>query len=392
MLKGDLFDNITSMNQETPNVIPEKQEKPKSEFVSSDEGRVEKINEGTVLGTIAIIGVGVFAAKKFWDWKGEEIKKQVSPMVDEAIDKVLNNAKGKLFETISSTFQSGKKLDEKLISKSTDSAGKSEDKKVFEDGFSGLGVDAKVAAEGKKESIFNDIFLNKLQKQGERFGALADEDPVFAAEVNSLSLQNQEDIMSFVRSLDTDTRGKISLAFLSGNLQAAEEATDDIQEKTRPFEEVPLEKLNKDELYDLADKIVNDEEKRESSGGVIPRGHKLYDYLRIEIKNDLILREQGEETTIDSITAGFSAYKSARTEKLAGVIRSAVERYIQDNPEESRNFGFIREGQEEQPSEEIRNARKMDRMKEEYRRLLRERYTVQKVTLKIMADFIKYKK
>ncbi|MSR71577.1 MAG: hypothetical protein EXS50_02845 [Candidatus Taylorbacteria bacterium] len=369
------------MKPEQTQMNSEKQERPKTAFATSAERRVEEVDKGAVLGTLVLVGIGAFAVKKLWDWKGAEVKKQASPVVNEAIDRVLNKAKKRLFEAIDPAFQDGETSGEKPISKPEDANRKSGDKRVFEANFSGLGVDVQGAAEGKKEAVFNDTFLGKLQRQEERFGALADEDPAFAAEMNYLSLQSQEEIMSFVRNLDPDTRGKISLAFLSGNLEASEEAVTNINEKTRPFETVPLEGLGMDELYDLANKIVEAEDRK---GGK----HELYEYFRREIQIIPSLKQEGDEFIIDNITAGFSAHKSARSEELAEIIRSAVGKYAEDKPDGAKMLG-ITSG--ERAEQEV-DGSKPDRMKEEYRRLLKERYTVQKVTLKIMADFLRAKK
>ncbi len=380
------------MNNEKPQIKQENIEDRNKEFPSLSENRTEKFDEGAVLGTFVLAGIGAFAAKKFWDWKGDMIRKKAGPIADEAIDKVLNKAKSRFFQTVDESFLSANVVDKNIKPEPIVSNYTNKDKNVFESHISGLGIDTKGTATGKMENINNSAFFGKLQNMDERFGALADEDPAFAAEMSLISAESQEQIMSFVRDLDPDTRGKISLAFLSGNLEGAEEAVSDINEKTRIYEETSLEDLNKDELYDLASKIVEAEEKRESAGEIIPKGHKLSDYLRREISKDLVLREWGEESVIDDISAGFSYAKKSRTNELAGIIRSAVEKYTEENPEESENLGFIKKESNDNSTEEFEDKRKMEKIKEEYRRLLKERYTVQKATLKIMAEFLRVNK
>jgi hypothetical protein len=229
--------------------------------------------------------------------------------------------------------------------------------------------------------------LGKLETLGERFGALADEDPAFAAEVNALSIESQEEIMSFIRKLDPDTRGKISLAFLSGNIEAGEEAAGDIREKSKSYEYISAEKMTKDEVYDLVKKNIDREENLIRVGSVIPQGHRLYDYLRRSTRDDPEFRDYGEDSMVDNV--GYGAFNpGARNDKYLGLIVDSITKFAEENPSEAKMLG-VASG--EQVEQEASNP-KPDRMKEEYKRLLKERYTVQKVTLKIMADFLRAKK
>jgi hypothetical protein len=66
------------MNQENPQMNPEELEALRKQFPSLSEHRAEKVDEGAVLGTLVLVGIGAFAAKKFWDWKGGEIEKRLA--------------------------------------------------------------------------------------------------------------------------------------------------------------------------------------------------------------------------------------------------------------------------------------------------------------------------
>jgi hypothetical protein len=66
------------MNQEKPQMNPEELEALRKQFPSLGEQRAEKVDESAVLGTLALVGIGAFAVKKFWGWKGGEIERRAS--------------------------------------------------------------------------------------------------------------------------------------------------------------------------------------------------------------------------------------------------------------------------------------------------------------------------
>ena len=187
----------------------------------------ENIDESAMWGAIILVGAGAFAAKKFLDWKGDKIKEKASPIIDNTIDEVLKRAQKRFLGTLdnspngntNATIDQFQAAEQNQTSWTEKQKRRDEEKEVIKSGLSDLGIDADIASRGDKKDIITTPFEKRLNKQGERFGSLADEDPVFAAEAHALSLQEQEDIMSFIRDLDPEIRGKISLAYLSGSMQ-----------------------------------------------------------------------------------------------------------------------------------------------------------------------------
>ena len=147
--------------------------------------------------------------------------------------------------------------------------------------------------------------------------------------------------------------------------------------------------MTMDEAYDLVHKITGRERELQRNDKDVPKNRRYFEYLRTSFRNSPLVHDEnlGEESFIDEVSFA-SSRKIKRNDEFTEIIKDSLTRYIDENPKVAEELGITNEERIEKDPNEI----KMDKMKEEYTRLLKERYTVQKATLRIMSEFLRTKK
>jgi hypothetical protein len=286
----DKFGHEQNMSPEnSPGLIPE--------TVINPETRKSPEASEVVAG-LALIGIGIFAAKKVWDWKGMEIKGKIDVAASSVIDRVIKHAEGKLDqvlglnqEGVATAFRGGTVLAgdrrpgnvdsaqtdrERLEQQLRDRAKKAgldedefirfvmkpkdgndtpgvhspkggvgdtrEERDTVKTTLESIGVDFEGASKTPNldtTNIFDFIkpeFYELIDKRNSKFANLADVDPNLSKELQDMDDQSQGEVMEIIRTLKPEDRAKLSMAFLKINLMDGKEGAPQEQKVESPRE------------------------------------------------------------------------------------------------------------------------------------------------------------
>ena len=186
-------------------------------------------NAVEVFGFLGLLGAGIFAVKKVWQADVGGIQEKTKSVAGELVDQAINTAKKSLAQSFpvekspELSNESRKVLVDHYLNKwykGTETQKPSKEVTVDDillknkiADLEGLSKGDHTAAEIEK--VLGKDIVDIMDNRDSRFKSLADIDPIFAQKMEHFTSESHEDIVSYIRKLDTTSRGAVASAFLS---------------------------------------------------------------------------------------------------------------------------------------------------------------------------------
>jgi len=310
-----------------------------------------------VLAGLGLLAVGAFAAKKAWDLNFGGVKDKIHSAADELLTGVINKGKGELNRALNlnSDLINEARQTEANPNKLQLKRNSPDYKGVIKQGLSSAGINPDAVRgninTAKPEEVIPQSIFDLMAERDYRFAQMADIDSSFASEMKQLSEESQGEIMEIIRSLDLETRGVVSAAFVSSELIPP------VGEKT----ETSVEEMTEDQ--------VNTKHKEFSEG-------PDKDAYNNKVFTNMMQYAEAKGVSLRALSAVDQVQ----------IFRKAISEFENKTPDNTKTAG-------EENSKKPENVKTdMETMKTEYKKLLLERGAVQKKLLAMMAEVLKANK